>query len=59
MHFQVFAERGGVGVGLVAAGVAAEVGLVRRVDVGVLLAVGAVGKASIAAGVLTAEWLLA
>ena len=59
VHADVLAQRGRVRVALVAAFVLAEVGLVGRVNVHMLLAVGAVGEASIAAVELAFERLFA
>ena len=59
MHANVLAQRGGMCVALVAAAHFAVVGLVGRVHVHVLLAVGAVGEAAIAAFELALERLLA
>lgn len=58
VHFHVFSQGAGVGVGLVAASHFAVVGLVAGVDVRVLLPVAAVGEASVAALEFTFERLL-
>jgi hypothetical protein len=57
VHAYVLAERGRMRVALVACLVAAEVGLVGGVHVHVLLAVGAVGEAAVAAVELASERL--
>jgi len=49
-------QRRGVGVGLLAATHAAGVGLVRGVNVHVLLTIGTVGESTVAAGNFTLEW---
>jgi len=59
MHFDVFAQRRRVRVGLVAAVNATIERLVGRVNVGVLLPVGTVGETTVTAGELTHERLLA
>ena len=59
VRLDVLAQRRRVRVGLVAAGVAAVVRLVGRVHVRVLLAVRAVGEATLAADELASERLLA
>jgi len=59
VHLHVFPQRAGVRVGLVAAPHLAVVRLVAGVDVGVLLAVAAVGEPSVAPVKLTFEGLLA
>lgn len=59
MHLHVLAQRGRVRVGLFAAVDAANVRLVGGVHVHVLLAIRAVGEASIALRELALEWLLA
>lgn len=58
MHPDVLAERRGVRVALVTALDLAEVGLVAGVHVHVLLAVRAVGEATVAAFEFAFEWLL-
>ncbi|MFN9910295.1 MAG: hypothetical protein ACK56F_29985, partial [bacterium] len=59
MDLEVFPEGGGVGVGLVAPAHPAVVGLVRGVDVHVLLTIAGVGEATIAALDLALERFLA
>lgn len=56
MDFHVLAQGAGMGVGLGAAQGLAVIGLGGSVDLGVLLPVTAVGKASLTE--LTLEWLL-
>lgn len=58
MHFHVFSQGAGVGVGLVAASHFAVVGLVAGVDMRVLLPVAAVGEAPVTALEFTFERLL-
>lgn len=58
MHLHVLTQRAGVRVALVAAAYFARVRLVARVHVRVLLAVAAVGEASLAALELAPEGLL-
>lgn len=58
MHLQVFAQRAGVGVALAAASYFARVWLVACVHVQMLLAVAAVGEASLTALELAPEGLL-
>lgn len=58
VHFHVFSQGAGVGVGLVAASHFAVVGFVAGVDVRVLLPVATVGEASVAALEFTFERLL-
>lgn len=58
VHLHVLTQGRGVGVGLVAARHAAVVGLVRRVDVGVLLPVRGVGEPPVAPFVFALERLL-
>ena len=55
MDLEVFAQGGGVGVGLVAAAHSTIVRLVRGVHVHVLLTVARVGKLSVASFYLTLE----
>jgi len=57
MHLDVFAQRRRMSIGLVAAVDSTVERLVGRVDVRVLLAVGAVGETTIAAAELTDERL--
>ena len=59
VNLEVFPQRGGVGVGLVAASHPAGVRFVRGVDMHVLLPVARVGEPSITALNLALEWFLA
>ena len=59
MDLQVLSQRGGVGVGLVAPAHSAREGLLRGVDVHVLLAVARVGKTPVTALDLALKGFLA
>ena len=59
VNLLMFPQRGGVGVGLVAASHPAVVRLVRGVDMHVLLPVARVGEPSVTALNLALEWFLA
>ena len=58
MNLEMFPQRGGMGVGLVAAPRPTVVGLVSGVDMHVLLPVARVGEPAVTAFYLALEWFL-